>query len=214
MFSLDPSSSDFLSTLEFFLRVIGGIGGLSLFIIGFGRYSKSQYWKMNEFVANEMKEFNQDRMVKNAKLMLDWDKRNIELFPEKEDYNERFFMVDREKLRSALMSHRLKNVFKKEEVAIRDTFDHFFDHLEKFHHFIEAGLITEKELAPYLRYWMNVIGETIEPRTKNVIHHYINEYQFKGVQELFMKFNKNVIPVTPLESCASSEPADSISGGV
>ena len=45
MFTLNPSSSDFLNSLEFLIKVIVGGGGLILFYVGFRRYIKAQTWK-------------------------------------------------------------------------------------------------------------------------------------------------------------------------
>ena len=201
MFTLNPHDPAFLNTLDFLLKLTGGIGGFTLFIVGFRRYFKEQTWKKNEFVANEIKEFNADIKVRNTMYMLDWNKRYIELFPDKPDYKDRFVRVTRDTLKSALQSDKIKGKFTKDEAAIRDHFDNFLDHFEKFQQFIEAGLITTKELEPYLRYWIKRISDDIEPDVKNTIHHYINEYGYTGVQEFFKKFGKNIIPTTPLESC-------------
>ncbi len=205
MFNLDPCNCNFLNTLDFLLKLIGGIGGVVLFFFGYYRYSKSQTWKKNEFVANEIRDFNSNKMVRNTMSMLDWNKRYIELFPDRPEYKERFFRVTRATLRSALLSHKIKEKFKKEEVAIRDHFDCFLDYFEKFQQFIEAGLISKKELKPYLKYWIKRIGDDIEPNVKNTIHHYINEYGYSGVQELFREFGQDILPKTPVESCLVSE---------
>ena len=201
MFTLNPSSSDFLNSLEFLIKVIVGGGGLILFYVGFRRYIKAQTWKKNEFVANEIKNFNNDKMVRNTRYMLDWGKRYIELFPDKPEYNEKFARVTRATLKSALQSHRIKETFTKVEVAIRDHFDCFLNYFEKYQQFIEAGLISEKELEPYLRYWIKTISDDIESDVKNTIHHYINEYGYPGVQQLFKGFGKDIIPKTPIETC-------------
>jgi hypothetical protein len=201
MFTICPSDKEFIDSLEFLLKLFGGIGGLILFIVGFLRYSKSQEWKRKEFIANEIKEMNKDSIVRNAMYILDWDKRKIELFPEDPDFEKRYYVVDRELLKSALLSHKLKGKFKKEEVRIRDTFDHFFDELERLNQFIESNLISDKEIGPYLKYWIKVISEDLDPKVKNIVFHYINEYNFSGVQQLFKKFNKDIFPTTNLESC-------------
>jgi transketolase len=194
-----------VNTLDLFLKVLGGIGGIVLFFIGYCRYSKSQTWKKNEFVANEIKDFNSNTMVRNTMYMLDWNKRFIELFPDKPEYNERFVRVTRATLRSALLTHKIKANFKKEEVAIRDHFDCFLDYFEKFQQFIEAGLISKDELRPYLKYWIKRIGDDMESDVKNTIHHYINEYGYNGVQELFSEFGQDIIPKTRVESCLVRE---------
>src|SRR4051812_42157700 len=164
MFSLDPNCKYFLNTLEFILKIVAGIGGFSLFIVGLRRYKKDQIWKRNEFVAKEIKEFTDDKMVRDAMFMLDWGSRYIELFPNKAKEDERFAKVDRRTLKAALIFHELrikepgKDRFTSTETAIRDTFDHFLFYLERFDHFIEARLISPAEIKPYLKYWIDTIA--------------------------------------------------------
>jgi hypothetical protein len=206
MFSLNPHNADFLNTIEFFLKILGGLGGLSLFLIGLRRYTKDQIWKRNEFVAKEIKDFDSDKMVRNTMYMLDWGERSIELFPDKPQYEERFAKVNREILKLALQYHGLrtkesgKDRFTPVEVAIRDHFDHFLFYFERFEQFIEAGLITPQELKPYLKYWIFTIADDMEVSVRNVVYHYINKYQFSGAQKLFSRFDKDITPQTDLSS--------------
>jgi len=210
MFSLDPHNKDFIGTLDFLLKLFGGLGGFYLFFIGFRRYKKDQTWKRNEFVAKEIKEFNSDKMVINAMFILDWAERYIELFPDKSDYDERFIKVDRTILKKALQFHGLRvkqdgyDRFTKTEVAIRDTFDQFLLYLERFYQFIEAGLITADELKPYLNYWINGLSNEIEEDVRNVIYHYIDKYGFIGTQKLFMEFKKEIMPKTDISTTSGS----------
>jgi hypothetical protein len=195
MFSLCPSNPDFLDTLNFLLKLIGGAGAFYLFIVGIKRYSVSQAWKRNEFVANEIKLFNEDKMVINTKFMLDWaGGRLIELFPNEPEFDARFFKVDSAILKQALRSPMGPIKFSKAEVAIRDNFDKFLDHLEKFDQFIEAGLITKNELHPYLKYWINKMSSDPESEFKKALYNYIKIYEFDGVPKLFERFGKNVSP--------------------
>jgi hypothetical protein len=206
MFSLNPQSKDFLDTLGFLLKLFGGIGGFYLFLIGLRRYTKDQVWKRNEFVAKEIKEFTSDKMVRNTMFMLDWGERYIELFPDKPNYDDRIAKVDRQVLKLALQYHGFrtkdqgKDRFTSIEVAIRDNFDHFLSYLERFEQFIKAGLITAKELEPYLKYWISTIAENMEDDVRNAIYHYINQYGFTGTQELFNRFKKDIAPKTELNS--------------
>lgn len=200
MFNISSNNSDLLNSLEFLLKLFGGIGAFYLFIVGLKRYSKDQTWKRNEFVAERAKEFNSDKMVRNTMYMLDWGKRYIELFPEESNQTDKYAKVTRPILRAALQSHKLKPRFNKVEVAIRDNFDCFLNYFEVFEQYIEADLITSKELEPYIKYWINTISDDIEIEVKNTIHHYINEYGYSGTQNIFKRFGKNIIPNTPLNS--------------
>lgn len=195
MFTLNPHDKDFLYTLDFLVKLIAGTGGLYLFFIGLRRYLRDQTWRRNEFVAKEIKDFTSDPMVKNVMSILDWGSRYVELFPNKPNYDDRFVKVDRQILKSALQYHKfktsepIKDRFTQTEVAIRDNFDCFLFYFERFEHFIEAGLITPEELKPYLRYWIETISEDIEDDVRNFINHYIDRYNYKGTQNLFIRFN-------------------------
>jgi hypothetical protein len=196
--AISPADEYQLRIFEFALKLVGGIGGLTLFIIGLIRYTKDQIWKRNEFVAKEIKEFLSDKQVQNAMYMLDWGKRKIELFPDNPIYNERFAIVDRNKLNTALQSHKINRRFDKIDVAIRDDFDRFLGYFEIYERFIDRKLIYEADIEPYLRYWIQTISHDIEQPVRNTIHHYINEYGYRGVQSLFARFGENIIPAEPL----------------
>lgn len=206
MFTLNPTDKDFLETLNFLLKLLGGVGGIVLFCIGLTRYIRDQKWKRSEFVAKEIREFTSDFMVRNAMYMLDWGSRNIHLFPDKPNYEDRYVHVDRIVLMKALQFHELrikeedKDRFTAEEVAIRDTFDHFLSYFERFYQFIEAGLVSKEELEPYLNYWINSLACEMEENSRNVIYHYINQYGFTGTQKLFKIFEKDIAPVTDIKT--------------
>ncbi len=208
MFTLNPNDKDFLDTLDFLLKLVGGAGGLLLFFIGIRRYIKEQTWKKNEFVANEIKLFASDSMVRNAMYILDWGARYIQLFPDKQNYDDRFAKVDRPILKKALQFHSLRILekgnerFTRTEITIRDTFDHFLSYFERYYQFIEAGLLSEKDLKPYLNYWIETLSTDMEEDVRNVIYHYINSYGFSGTQQLFKRFGKDISPKTDINTTA------------
>ncbi|TAK45624.1 MAG: hypothetical protein EPO28_03465 [Saprospiraceae bacterium] len=95
-------------------------------------------------MAKEMKEFYENKMNQNAMLMLDWDTRNIELYPDHPDYEKRNAIIGRKELERALLPHhKLPFKFNKDETIIRDTFDHFLMSLTRFEHFIETEIVTQ-----------------------------------------------------------------------
>lgn len=200
MFSL---SQTFMDSSEFWLKLIGGLGALILFIVGFLRYSKDKDWKRKEFVANEIEKFNTNHFNRNAMYMLDWGTRKIELFPSKSEYTDRFVLVDREMLAKALIPHphkpRKKNGMKysDEEVIIRDTFDFFLSNLERFEHFIENKLVDKEDFDVYLKYWVSTISIGLEDDVRQILHYYIEYYDYDGVISLFERFGEDItIPPT------------------
>jgi len=200
MFTLCPSEHDFLPTVDILLKAIGGAGALYLFFVGIKRYSKDQVWKRSEFIAKEIKEFTSDKKVIASLYMLDWSARYIELFPDKEKYDERFHKVDRAILILALQIHedRIKvgseDRFTRVEVAIRDHFDQFLFYLERFSLFIELNLISADELKPYLEYWILGIANDIESELRDALYRYIKFYKFKGVVKLFSCYQIDITP--------------------
>lgn len=140
------------------LEIVKIAGASTAFVIGLLQYMKSQRWKRAEFVANEVKEFNALPEVRNAKLMLDYTERYVDLFPEKEKADERRVDVTEAMVVSALKPHGKQTEFKQAEARIRDTFDEFFGRLERFENFIAAGLVTKEECAPYIAYWIDILG--------------------------------------------------------
>lgn len=189
-----------LQIVDLLVKIIGGAIGLILFFIGFKRYKKEQTWKRKEFVAKEIKELHQDKISVNAMLMLDWSYRTIELFSEHPDYEKRSVLVDRKTLEKALIPHRKrKKNFTKEEIAIRDTFDHFFINLTKFEHFIQAGMVSYEDFFPYLHYWIDLIALNLPGRTKSVLHHYLLTYEYSGVINLINRFGKDIKPIPQID---------------
>ena len=106
-------------------------GGLVAFLGGLMQYLRAQRWKRAEFVANEMKEFKADPMVRNALLLLDWNERAVELCPHEANPDKRCVRVEDRVIALALVPHVTRSDFSPVEIALRDVFDRFFDRLER-----------------------------------------------------------------------------------
>lgn len=192
MFTLCPSDPTFLETVDFLLKLLGAIGAAVLFFIGLKRYNKSQTWKKKEFLANEIRVFTSDEVVQNAMLMLDWEGREIKLFPDEEIPNDRYVHVDRAILTAALrygFSATGKPItFNDVEIEIRDTFSVFFDYFERFQDLIDSKLIEAEDLIPYLIYWIESISNRKDEPYVRAIYQFIISYKFEGTQALFKEF--------------------------
>jgi hypothetical protein len=174
------------------------------FLGGLIQYRKAQRWKRAEFVAKEVKESKSDPAVHNALLMLDWNERYIELFPDKEDPTQRSVLVNDELLSRALTplpdksATRLHEDFKSEEIAIRAAFDPLLDALERFEYFIQAGLVSRKEFDPYLHYWVEIIGNRRSnrkpPAVLDNLWGYVESYSYTGVQKLLGRYGYDIRP--------------------
>jgi hypothetical protein len=86
--------------------------------------------------------------------------------------------------------------FTNEEAKIRDTYDVFLTRLDRFHTFIDAKLIDEEELNPFINYWIDAITENTEPEKdaqwRFALLSYIIFYGYTGVLALFRKYGKEI----------------------
>lgn len=169
--------------MEKFLPFIASILGLLTFLKAIWEYTKAQKWKKLEFVANQMKEFNNDSDVKKAMQMLDYTNRNIVLDGEN-------IVITDELLESALfpdLAGKNGNGFTLQEAQIRDIFDHFFDKLSTINQYISSGLITVEDVRPYLIYWIEILGKDDNERKPNTLITNIWQYwQYFNYADMIM----------------------------
>lgn len=192
-------------------------------LAGLFQYRQAQQWKRAEFVAAEMKAFLAEPRVRTAMLMIDWGRRNVNLF-ESDDPNPRSWpLVTRRVQSEALLPHPIRSLaalpvesaldessardsdlasFTVEEVAIRDTYDAFLDGLERFASYVATGLLTSGDLRPYLGYWIDDIASVTSDLDDGEwacsLLAYVAFYRFAGVQALFGAFGHDVTPGSPL----------------
>ncbi len=170
------------------------VGALTAFCVAIWQYAKSQRWKKAEFVALEIKAFQDDVAVKTALTMLDWAERDYELFRYSTDSDRRLVRVDYSLVGAALRIHHPGNIFTKEEAAIRDIFDRFFSYLERFESFIEAGLIQPGDLNPYLHYWIDVLSGNYPGLRKSgilpALWRFVDNYGYSGVRRLIERYKR------------------------
>lgn len=182
------------------IALLGVISGIIIFSVGLFQYHMSQKWKRGEFVANEIKEFKSQLAVRHVMAMLDWSERHLELFPEKENAEERQILFTDTLLKSALTIDPIYEgpIYTPEEIRIRDTFDEFFDYLERFEQFIQAGLVSSNDFHPYIFYWIEKIGDVDSgwksPEVIKTIWIYIDYYGFQAVQSLLERYGYNIRP--------------------
>jgi hypothetical protein len=182
-------------SLKDYLEVIGTI--LTLLTIGFGilQYKKAQKWKRLEFVSNEIDQFESDKDIINARFMLDWDERYIELYYDDKQLNSenRFVLVNDAMIKKALLSESSnpdwdKN-FTSNEIRIRDTFDVLFGYFAGFYANIRTGLVSFDEYYPHIKYWLDILSnpenDSKDEEFKKIVRKFLTSYQYKGVLWLF-----------------------------
>jgi hypothetical protein len=180
--------------VENWLTLAGATGGLIAFCVGLWQYSQAQRWKRLEFVAAEIKEFERTPSIQNTFLMLDWDERAIEFYPEGNNRreSERVIVVDAELIQKSLSIQQ--EVFSDREVAVRDTFDEFFNHLERFDHYLVSGLVKYSEFHPYLAYWLRILTDRTGGKKPTAfveaIAGFIDQFGYRGVQHLLGEYRR------------------------
>lgn len=219
---MDLSSMTVHDQLDLVLKLAGLTGAAVGFFMGLSQYRKAQRWKVTEFVGNEIELMKRNQSVRAALFMLDWSKRKIELFPDREDREKRWAVVTHDNVIAALQPHDERTAFSTEESRIRDIFDDYLDALVRLQQFIVAGLVEADELRPYLRYWITIIADPKRlvrasdgvPALWKYIEFYKDAYE--DVQKLMERFGHpissphwNAKTVAPQ---ASEAPAESASG--
>ncbi|MEM6426632.1 MAG: lipase family protein, partial [Cyanobacteria bacterium P01_D01_bin.128] len=85
------------------------------------------------------------------------------------------------------------------EITLRNWFDDFLGGLEHLEEAIEGKLITLTDVKPYIRYWIDVIGDRKQRRQGgssfyDQLYHYIYWAGYHGVQHLFERFGYKILP--------------------
>jgi hypothetical protein len=188
--------------LQQFLSFVTPLITLAAFLLAFLQYRKGQRWERAKFLAGEFKELRTDHKVQNALTMLDWSGRSVALFPEASDPSSRSVRVHHADLPVALAT-RGRAGFTAKEAAIRDCMDRLFERLELFGAFLQSGLATRRELEPYLRYWVALVGDPANPRltpdVRRAVWEFVAEYGYSDVQRLFDAFGWSILPLKPVE---------------
>ena len=157
---------------QLIVSVFGLVGAVAAFSLAVIQYRRAEKWKRIEFIANEIKDFEADPMIKNALTMIDWGTRRVNLYNTPTPKADDFVRITREIQWKALLPHTLKKehveyqtfdssndgapsqdygrkTFTVEEAQIRDTYDALLTRLDRFANFIQAGLISSDELGFY-----------------------------------------------------------------
>ncbi|MEO0645971.1 MAG: hypothetical protein AAFZ17_07440, partial [Cyanobacteria bacterium J06650_10] len=186
---------------------------------GIYQYVQQQKWQHIEFLRRTIKEFEQDPDIHKALKILDFEEyRDYQISPADSEAHFSFRVTD-ELLCNALAhhNHRVRQKHQIDyhqhhndldlaalrqyqiETALRDWFNKMLNGLEHFGYFLESDLFTVKELEPWLKYWIKLIGDPTyrRPGSSSVydaLYSYIHNSGFFGVQALFEKFGYRILP--------------------
>jgi len=186
---------------------------------GIAKYAQQQKWQRIEFLRQAIREFEDDAEIHNALKILDFEEyRDYHIAAPVHGQPFSFHVTD-ELLCNALANHEQRARVKQSidyhqaqkdldpatlrqyqiETALRDWFNKMLNGLEHFGYFLESGLFTEKELQPWLSYWVKLIGDPAyrrpgASRFYDALYSYIHRSGFFGVQKLFERFGYRILP--------------------
>ena len=177
--------SDWIAIFALLFAVLG-------FVVGLFQYRKAQRWKIAEFVANEFKEFENDPVVADAMLILDWNPIKTPLAIMAETGRKLSeYPINHNDLEESLRHHGdVPQGFSEKQSILRQTFDHFFAKLGRFEHYIDAVLINKSDLDPYITYWMDALcgnGQILSRETCQKIWKFLKDYDYDDVVMLLSR---------------------------
>lgn len=171
------------------LGIVGALTAVVTIIVGLVQYARAQRVDRAKLAMEATRTFEQDPYVRNAQWMLDWNGRDIALWPDGDAEPPVRVGVTHDLLANALRTTNLQ--FTDEEMAIRDTFDRFFDQLGRFERLLSDRLIADYNLKPYLGYWCNLLGGH-NPEHQRVyrgaVRQYLVTYGFQDALGLIDRF--------------------------
>lgn len=154
-------------------------------------YVRAQRWKRFEFIGQQIKDFSTDPQVRKVMTMLDWDGRDIELFPEKD--TGKTVLVINDLLLASLYPDDYgpgRSGYTEEQARIREMFDAFFDKISLFSVFLKSGLIRKEDLHPHLHYWLERLANPVHKGQAFVenVNGYLEHYAYNDVRWLLNQF--------------------------
>lgn len=191
-----------LQELQLLVTVIGTIVA-TIFIIP--QYLENQKWKVYEFIAREVKDFETRQETINVMRMLDSENRSIKLFTDADNSKNKFIIVTKKGLCEALSSledRELDEDIQKPRkadqayinAAIKDNFDKVLDNLERLNNLIESKVVTKEGLRNYIDSWLEVIHDGADFEVRKKLWLYIEKRKYSGVQKLFDRYNRPIYP--------------------
>ena len=144
-----------------------------------------------------------DPIVQATFLMMDWGSRRIPLYPDRENESDRYVRLTNESVAAALELHDTRDKgFSDEEADIRNAFDRMLDGLERFHSYVDTGLVELRDVRPYLSYWAVQLCRSEPPREEahrlTRLTAYMQRYGYDGALTLLRKVRASEQGITPL----------------
>ncbi|MCU0547691.1 MAG: hypothetical protein MUE44_36955 [Oscillatoriaceae cyanobacterium Prado104] len=171
--------------------------------LGFRQYKNDKKDKQTLFIASEIKEFESKLETVNVTQMLVDELRIVKLFPDADKAKNRTVIVTDDKLKEALevplkplkINEDTDSSRKDDDAyvyaAIRDNFDRFLNHLERFYNMRESGVFNSSDFEAYLSPCIKMIDDADDRSTiKNQIEIYIRNQEYNGVLQLLKEYRE------------------------
>lgn len=182
------------TSLESIIKIVGIIGAVITIIFSYKTYEDGEKWKKAEFSVAQFRKFQENKSVKLANEILDYDRRKLDL------YNDSTLVVlDERTVARALIVDSAKHDFDDREARIREVFDEYFDELGLFNRYYKTNVVDSTVLRTYLKYQINLIADPNHKRKSRILKAlqkqmwaYLDYYEFRDVQELCKTFSFDV----------------------
>ena len=186
------------------LSKFGLVATVLFFMVGLFQYSRTQKWEREKFLSAEIKEFVDRKPNLNAMQLIDsWalypKGRWVELFPEKENAEDKKVFVKNEEIYVALTTTPDdlddKDPRYSRYIAIRECFDTFLSYMVSFNHYVNQDLITLDALSAHIGYWFSLMGPkgNLAAKYKQRTFAYAKRYEMTDFEELVKKYNKPTV---------------------
>jgi hypothetical protein len=178
------------------LKLIGLIGASIAFFIALYRYTVSQKWKKSEFLVSEYRSFINNDFVQKAFLLLDDFKMNLKYIDSAG--SDKILLYNSANILNALKnSHENPNKNRKYSndpglEYVRLCIDKFLFKMGVFQNHLDSNLIEKKKLEPYLKYWLELIGNIndsgLPSALRQEIHFYAQDNKLISLIKLFKSY--------------------------
>lgn len=175
------SLDDWSKVLGFTFGIPGAILALFTYERGVREQRRATLWKRREFVAARFDRLEALDACRAAMRMLDYNASYLDLDGLRDQpVNDRLVM-------SALAPHQSRGAYTRREQIIREVFDTFFSELDRLAAMASAGLIDERDLAPYADYWLKLFAPDERGRPGAygaILRRYVRIFHFDALADL------------------------------
>ncbi|MDR2206973.1 MAG: hypothetical protein LBE36_12560 [Flavobacteriaceae bacterium] len=183
-----------IAEIDIIVKILGFLGSIGVILFGIIQYKKGQRWQKANILLTLIDHFENDKNIRVAREMLDWDKRSI-IF----DDTRKMIFDNSILIRALAVVEMDDDTFTEEESFIRDAFDSFFDFFHKLYSFQKSELLKFEDFA-YFFYYFELIRDIEHYKKGNeglkvIVSKYIDKYHFIGIKHLLKQYERHPEPL-------------------